>query len=57
MDYWEIFAAMRFDAIMIRLGDRLVKRGYLPPEGSIAIENGTTEAVARLLAGQGVQVG
>ena len=57
VDYWEIFAAMRFDAIMIRLGDRLVKRGYLPPEGSIAIENGTTEAVARLLARQGVQVG
>ncbi len=55
IDYWEIFAAMRFDAIMIRLGDRLVKRGYVPAEANMAVENGTTEALTRLLDRRGVQ--
>lgn len=54
LDYWEIFAAMRFDAIMIRLGDRLVSRGYVAEEASMSIQNGTTDALARLLSAQGV---
>lgn len=54
IDYWEIFAVMRFDAIFVRLGDRLVKRGYVPEEANMAIANGTTDALARLLEKQGV---
>ncbi|MDG2306903.1 MAG: phosphotransferase family protein [Candidatus Binatia bacterium] len=54
IDYWEIFGAMRFDAIMIRLGDRLVDRGYVPKEANMAIESGTTAALERLLERQGV---
>lgn len=56
IDYWEIFAVMRFDAIFVRLGDRLVKRGYVSEEANMAIANGTTDALARLLARQGVSV-
>ena len=56
VDYWEIFAAMRFDAIFVRLGDRLVKRGYVAEEANMAIANGTTTALARLLERQGVSV-
>jgi len=57
IDYWEIFGAMRFDAIMIKLGDRMVRAGIIPPEHSIAIDNGTTEALERLLARQGLRTG
>lgn len=49
IDYWEIFAVMRFCAIMIGLGDRMVNSGLVPAENSIAIENGTTDALARLM--------
>lgn len=56
VDYWEIFAAMRFDAIFVRLGDRLVKRGYVAEEANMAIANGTTTALARRLERQGVSV-
>jgi hypothetical protein len=48
-DYWEVFGAMRFCAIMIPLGDRMVAAGLLPAEASMAIENDVTAAVARLL--------
>lgn len=56
IDYWEIFAVMRFDAIFVRLGDRLVKRGFVPEEANMAIANGTTDALARLLEKQGVSL-
>ena len=48
-EYWEIFGAMRFCAIMIPLGDRMVTAGLMPEEASMAIENDVTAAVARLL--------
>ncbi len=47
--YWEIFATMRFDAIMIKLSDRFVRAGMQTAETSTAVNNGVTEAIARLL--------
>jgi aminoglycoside phosphotransferase (APT) family kinase protein len=47
--YWEVFGAMRFSAIFIRLGDRMVAHAFVPPEGNPAIKNMITEAVAQLL--------
>lgn len=52
IDYWEIFAVMRFCAIMVKLGDRLTRRGLAPPDANLPIANGTTEALARLLERQ-----
>ena len=53
IDYWEIFGAMRFCAIMVKLGDRLTGRGLAPVEANLSVDNGTTDALARLLARQG----
>jgi aminoglycoside phosphotransferase (APT) family kinase protein len=53
IDYWEIFAVMRFCAIMVKLGDRLTRRGLAPPEAKLSVANGTTDALERLLARQG----
>lgn len=48
--YWEIFATMRFCAIMIKLSDRFVRAGMQTAETSSAVNNGVTEALGRLLA-------
>ena len=53
IDYWEIFGTMRFCAIMIKLGDRMVRAGIVPAEANMSLANGTTESLARLLARQG----
>jgi aminoglycoside phosphotransferase (APT) family kinase protein len=53
IDYWEIFAAMRFCAIMVKLGDRLASRGLTPPNANMSVANGTTDALQRLLTRQG----
>ncbi len=53
IDYWEIFAVMRFCAIMIKLGDRIARAGMLPAGADMSVENGTTDALERLLAKQG----
>lgn len=47
--YWEVFGAMRFCAIFIGLGDRLVDVGLMPAENSMAVDNMVTDALARLL--------
>jgi hypothetical protein len=47
--YWEVFAVMRFAAIMIKLSDRFLRAGMQTEETSTAVENGVTEALARLL--------
>ena len=47
--YWEVFAATRFCAIFIGLGDRLVEVGLMAAENSMAVDNMVTDAVARLL--------
>ena len=53
IDYWEIFGTMRFNAIMVGLGDRMVRAGIMPEENNMAINNGTTDALDRLLKRQG----
>lgn len=47
--YWEVFGAMRFDAIMIPLVDRMVAAGLVPAEINMAVANAVTGAVANLL--------
>ncbi len=49
IDYWEIFGAMRFCAIMIKLSDRFLRAGIQTEETSSAVDNGVTEALVRLL--------
>ncbi len=56
IDYWEVFGAMRFDAIMIKLGHRMTRAGIVPESQNMAVENGTTEALGRLLERQGVRL-
>lgn len=53
IDYWEIFGTMRFCAIMIKLGDRMVRAGIVPADVNMSVANGTTDSLARLLARQG----
>lgn len=50
IDYWEIYALMRFNVIMIGLGDRMVRAGIVPEANNLAVDNGTTDAIARRLA-------
>lgn len=52
IDYWEIFGLMRFCAIMIKLGDRMVRAGVVPASLEMWRENGTTHSLAALLARQ-----
>ena len=47
--YWEVFGAMRFCTIFIRLGDRLAAAGFVPPERNPAVGNQVTAALAVLL--------
>ena len=47
--YWEVFGAMRFCTIFIRLGDRLTAAGFVPPERNPAVGNQVTAALAVLL--------
>jgi aminoglycoside phosphotransferase (APT) family kinase protein len=47
--YWEVFGTMRFCAIFIGLGDRLVEAGTLPDEMNPAVANMVTRSLADLL--------
>ena len=47
--YWEVFGAMRFCAIFVRLGDRWVAAGLMPDEANPAIPNMVTASLAALL--------
>jgi aminoglycoside phosphotransferase (APT) family kinase protein len=47
--YWEVYGAMRFCAIMIKLSDRFLRAGIQTEETSTAVNNGVTEALVRLL--------
>ncbi len=53
IDYWEIYALMRFNVIMVGLGDRMVRAGLIPAENNMAVNNGTTDAIARRLEAVG----
>lgn len=46
LDYWEMFAAMRFCAIFIRIGDRMARSGLLGPGVNPAVGNLATAALA-----------
>ena len=47
IDYWEIYATMRFCAIMIKLSGRFLRAGFQTQENSTAVNNGVTEALER----------
>ena len=47
--YWEVFGAMRFCAIFIKLADRLIHYGLAPPDSTAPVDNAVAEAVERLL--------
>ena len=47
--YWEVFAATRLCAIFIRIGDRLVETGLVPPEINKPVVNSATDALTALL--------
>jgi aminoglycoside phosphotransferase (APT) family kinase protein len=47
LDYYEIFAAFRFSVIMIRLAQKMIEYGALPPDSALEIDN----IPSRLLAG------
>lgn len=49
LDYWEMFAAMRFCAIFIRIGDRMARSGLLGPGINPAVGNLATVALAARL--------
>jgi hypothetical protein len=50
LHYWEVYAVVRFCAIMIKLSDRFANAGIGDPDNSPAIHNGVTDALDRLLA-------
>jgi aminoglycoside phosphotransferase (APT) family kinase protein len=47
--YWEVFGALRYDAVMIVLADRMVASGLVPAELDMAVANAVTGALAALL--------
>ena len=47
--YWEVFGALRYDAVMIVLADRMVASGLVPAELDMAVANAVTGALASLL--------
>ena len=47
--YWEIFSAMRFCAVFIRLGGRFIRAGLAPADSTVAVDNMVTVALAKLL--------
>ena len=57
IEYWEIYATMRFCAIMIKLSGRFLRAGFQTEETSTAVNNGVTEALERLLAAQAHPLG
>ncbi|MFN8624470.1 MAG: phosphotransferase family protein [Candidatus Binatia bacterium] len=47
--YFEVFAATRFTAVMIRTMDRMTKSGMTPPETNAGVHNVATQVLADLL--------
>jgi len=50
MHGFEVFAAVRYTAIVVRVMNRLVSRGMLPADHTIWLENPAADALARILA-------
>ncbi len=49
--HWELFAAARYCAIVVRVMNRLVDRGDLPADQTIWIENPAVDCLVQLLEG------
>jgi aminoglycoside phosphotransferase (APT) family kinase protein len=49
LDYYELFAALRFAVIMIRVGQQLIGAGLLPPDSDFESNNTATQMLAKLL--------
>ena len=47
--YWEVFGTMRFCAIFIGLGDRMIGSGLVPPELNMSVANMVTQSLANYL--------
>jgi aminoglycoside phosphotransferase (APT) family kinase protein len=47
---FELFAAVRYAAIVVRVMNRLVSRGVLPPDHTIWRDNPASDALARIMA-------
>ena len=47
--YFEVFAAMRYATVLIRLGDRYTASGRFPAEMNMAVDNIATQVLADLL--------
>ena len=48
--YWEVFAVMRFDAIMVKLGDRAVSEGRLPKGQELAMSGWLAEQLDEMIS-------
>ena len=48
--YFELFAAVRYAAIVVRVMNRLVDRGVMPPDHAIWLQNPAADALARVLS-------
>ncbi|MGH7857097.1 MAG: phosphotransferase family protein, partial [Candidatus Binatia bacterium] len=49
LEYYEVFAAVRFSVIMIRVGQHLKQAGVLPDDSDFETNNSATKMLARLL--------
>jgi aminoglycoside phosphotransferase (APT) family kinase protein len=47
--WWEVFAATRYTAIVVRVMNRMVDRGHLPADHTIWLENPAASCLAQLL--------
>jgi aminoglycoside phosphotransferase (APT) family kinase protein len=47
--WWEVFAATRYTAIVVRVMNRMVDRGHLPPDQTIWLENPAAACLEHLL--------
>ena len=48
--FHEVFAAVRYTAIVVRVMNRMVARGHLPPDQTIWLDNPSTVCLAQMLA-------
>ena len=49
LEYYEVFASVRFAVIMIRVGQQLEHYGFLPKDSGFEVNNSSTQLLARLL--------
>ena len=52
IDVWELFAAARYTAIVVRVMNRLVERGHLPPDHTIWRDNPVATCLTEILDAQ-----